>query len=62
MRNVIETASNLSGEAGSGETPDQAGALDQTEHQDESTFVHHRRTQRFLGRDTAYSRRPYGRM
>jgi hypothetical protein len=62
MRNVIETASNLSGETGSAQAPDQAGAVDQIEQQGESTFVHHRRTQRFLGRDTAYSRRPYGRM
>lgn len=35
----------------------------QADPQDEaSAFVHHRRTQRFLGRDTAYMRRPYGRL
>jgi hypothetical protein len=28
----------------------------------DSNFVHHRRIQRFLGRDTAYTRRPYGRI
>jgi hypothetical protein len=38
---------------------DPAQAADQ---ESESSFVHHRRTQRFLGRDTAYSRRPYGRL
>lgn len=29
---------------------------------DESIFVHHRREQRHQGRDTTYTRRPYGRI
>lgn len=39
---------------------DDGASVAQTD--DESVFVHHRREQRQQGRDSAYSRRPYGRM
>lgn len=49
------------GNAQSTEMPD-LGTTPTTDQESESCFVHHRRSQRFLGKDTSYSRRPDGRM